>query len=156
LPATLAVDAVLQRDEGIVVAIPHLDVFPNGFRINLLMLLDPHRPQELRALHQGPTLMPRVGVRFADGRVGGRSSTPGPLNLSKDAEGFPTQTHVRIVGGGGGGSAWTLAVWVHPLPPEGPLEIFVALPAPATQELSTVVDGSAVRAASEGATVIWT
>ena len=52
LPATLAVDAVLQQDEGIVVAVPHLDVFPNGFCINLLFLLDPHRAQDLRALHR--------------------------------------------------------------------------------------------------------
>jgi hypothetical protein len=48
LPATVAVDAVLQHDEGNVVAVPHLDVFPNGFRINPLMLLDPHRAQDLR------------------------------------------------------------------------------------------------------------
>jgi hypothetical protein len=156
LPATLAVDAVLQQDESIVVAVPHLDVFPNGFLINLLMLLDPHRAQELRALHRGPTIMPRVGVRFADGRVGGRSAQPGMSNVSKDAEGFPTQPYIGIFRGGGGGSAWTLSVWVHPLPPDGPLEIFVALPSPATQELSTVVDGTAVRAAAERARVIWT
>lgn len=156
LPATLVVDAVLQQDEGIVVAVPHLDVYPNGFRINLLMLLDPHRPQELRAMHRGPTIMPRVGVRFADGRVGGRSAIPATFNLPKDAEGFPTQPFVRIAGGGGGGSAWTLGVWIYPLPPDGPLEIFVALPAPATEELTTVVDGSAVRAAAERAKTIWT
>jgi hypothetical protein len=156
LPATLAVDAVLQQDEGIVVAVPHLDVFPNGFRINLLFLLDPHRAQDLRALHQGPTIMPRVGVRFADGRVGGQSSMPGMFNLSQDSEGFPTQPHVGFAGAGGGGSGWTLSVWVYPLPPDGPLEIHVALPPPATQELSTVLDGSAVRAAAERARIIWT
>lgn len=156
LPATLALDAVLQQDDGIVVAVPHLDVFPNGFRINLLMLLDPHRPAELRAMHRGPTMMPRVGVRFADGRVGGRSALPGIYNLPKDELGLPTQPYVGYAGGGGGGSAWTLNVWVYPLPPDGPLEIFVALPAPATRELSTVVDGSAVRAAAERSRVIWT
>jgi hypothetical protein len=158
LPATLAVDAVLQQDEGIVVAVPHLDVFPNGFCINLLFLLDPHRAQDLRALHRGPTTMPRVGVRFADGRVGGQNSLPGMFNLSKDAEGFPTQPHVGFAGAGagGGGSGWTLSVWVYPLPPDGPLEIHVALPAPATQELSTVLDGSAVRATAERARIIWT
>ena len=100
--------------------------------------------------------MPRVGVRFADGRVGGQSSTPGMVNLSKDSEGFPTQPHVGFAGAGGGGSGWTLSVWVYPLPPDGPLEIHVALPAPATQELSTVLDGSAVRAAAERARIIWT
>lgn len=156
LPATLALDAVLQQDDGIVVAVPHLDVFPNGFRINLLMLLDPHRPAELRALHRGPTMMPRVGVRFADGRVAGQRASVGTQNLPKDPEGVPTQPYIGFAGGGGGGSGWTLAVWVYPLPPDGPLEIFVALPAPATEELRTVLDGSAVRSAAGRARVIWT
>lgn len=157
LPATLSLDAVLQQDDGIVVAVPHVDVFPNGFRINLLMLLDPHRSADLRALHRGPTMMPRVGVRFADGRVGGRSAMPGMHhNLPKDELGVPTQPYVGFAGGGGGGSGWTLSIWVYPLPPDGPLEIFVALPSPATQESSTVLDGSAVRAAAQRARVIWT
>jgi hypothetical protein len=147
---------VRQFYKGIVVAVSHLDVFPNGFRINLLMLLDPHRTEDLRALHRGPTIMPRVGVRFADGRVGGRKATHGMFNLSKDAEGIPTEPYVGFAGGGGGGSAWTLSVWVYPLPPDGPLEVFVALPPPATQELSMVVDGSGVRAAAERARIIWT
>jgi hypothetical protein len=107
-------------------------------------------------MHRGPTMMPRVGVRFADGRVGGKSSMPGIFNLSKDAEGFPTQPYVGLAGAGGGGSGWTLSVWVFPLPPDGPVEIFVALPAPATEELSTVVDGSDVRAAAKRAKIIWT
>ncbi len=41
------------------------------------------------------------------------------------------------------------------LPPDGPLEIFVALPPPANGEYSTVVDGSDVHAAAERAKVIW-
>jgi hypothetical protein len=46
--------------------------------------------------------------------------------------------------------------WVYPLPPDGPLEIFVATPSPASGEFSAVLDGVAVRGASTGATVIWT
>ena len=101
-------------------------------------------------------MMPRVGVRFADGRVGGRSAMPGMHNLPTDELGVPTQPYVGFAGGGGGGSGWTLNIWVHPLPPDGPLEIFVALPSPATQELSTVLGGGAVRAAAQRARSIWT
>jgi hypothetical protein len=130
-------------------------VFPNGFRINLLMLLDPHRAQDLRALHRGPTNMPRVGVRFADGRVGGRGSMPGLFNLSKDAEGFQPNRTSALPGVEEAGAHGPSRSGWFPLPPDGPLEIFVALPPPATQELSTVVDGAAIRATANRARVIW-
>ncbi len=53
------------------VAVSHLDVFPNGFRVNVVMLLNPHREPDIRTrMHQGPRQMVRIGVRFADGRVG--------------------------------------------------------------------------------------
>jgi hypothetical protein len=71
-------------------------------------------------------------------------------------EGVPTQPFVGFGGGGGGTGGWRFGAWVFPLPPDGPLEIFVALPPPATGETSTVVHGSAIRAAAERARVIWT
>jgi hypothetical protein len=157
LPATLAVDAVLEQSEDIVVALTHLDVFGNGFRINLVVLLDPHRAQELQArAPRGPMmLMPRIGVRFADGRAGGRSAMLHRLDVPKDEQGLPTQPFVGYSGGGGGTGGWRFGAWVYPLPPDGPLEIFVALPGPNTAEVRTVVEGSAVRAAAERAKVIW-
>ena len=153
----MAVDAVLHQTEDIVVALTHLDVFPNGFRINLVVLLDPRWVQELQArAPRGPmTLIPRIGVRFADGRVGGRSAMPGRLDVPKDEQGLPRQPFVGFSGGGGGTGGWRFGAWVFPLPPEGPLEIFVALPGPDTLEISTVVEGSAVRAAAGRARVIW-
>jgi len=157
LPATLAVDALLSQGEDAVVAIPHLDVFPNGFRINVAILVNPHRAQDIQArIHRGPMGMLRIGVRFADGRVGGREVRRGALDIPKDDEGVPTQPFVGFGGGGGGTGGWRFGAWVFPLPPDGPLEIFVALPPPATGETSTVVHGSAIRAAAERARVIWT
>ena len=100
-------------------------------------------------------LMPRIGVRFADGRVGGRSAMPGRFGVPKDEQGLPTEPFVNFVGGGGGTGGWRFGAWVYPLPPDGPLEIIVALPGPDAHEMSTVVEGSAVRAAAERARVIW-
>jgi hypothetical protein len=153
----LAVDEVLEQNEDMVLALTHLDVFPNGFRINLVVLLDPRRVQELqaRAPRRPMMLMPRIGVRFADGRVGGRSARPGRLEVPKDEQGLPTQPFVGFSGGGGGTGGWRFGAWVYPLPPDGPLEIFVALPGLDTDEMSTVVDGSAVGAAAERAREIW-
>jgi hypothetical protein len=154
LPSTLRVDALLSQDENAVVSIPYLDVYPNGFRINVSILMNPNRQDEIRArMHRGPMGMVRIGVRFSDGRVGGRS---GPFEAPRDDQGIPPQPVVRQGGGGGGSGGWSFGAWVYPLPPDGPLEIFVALPPPSTGETSTTVDGSAVRAAAERARVIWT
>lgn len=156
LPATLAVDAVLGQEENALVAIPSIDVFPNGFRINGLILFNPHRGQEIRTFFQRPPMgMVRIGVRFADGRAGGQDLRRGPHDLPKDEEGFPTQPFVGFGGGGGGPGGWRFGAWVFPLPPEGPLQIYVALPPPSNNEYSTVVDGSAVRAAAERARIVW-
>jgi hypothetical protein len=156
LPATLAVNAVLGQEERAVVAIPTLDVYPNGFQINVQILVNPSHLQEVQALMHRPRLgMVRIGVRFADGRVGGQGPAGGRLDLAKDEEGIPTQPFVGFAGGGGGSGMWRFSAWVFPLPPDGPLEIFVALPEPASSEYSTVLNGSSVRAAAEDARIIW-
>jgi hypothetical protein len=62
---------------------------------------------------------------------------------------------LTFTGGGGGSAGFSFSVWVYPLPPVGPLEIFVAMPDVADHEERVVVDGAEVRAAAERATVIW-
>lgn len=157
VPATVAVDALLHQDEAFVVTLPHLDVFPNGFRINLLILVNPDRVQDIEArIHPGSMNMPRIGVRFPDGRIGGRVGMRGRSDIPTDEQGLPTQPFVGSPAGGGGIGGWRFSAWVSPLPPDGPLAIFVALPSPATPELFTVVEGSTVRAAADRARVIWT
>ena len=154
MPSTLTVDAVLSQDDNAVVSIPHLDVYPNGFRINVAILLNPNKAADIQSrIHRGPMGTVRIGVRFADGRIGGRG---GIFDAPRDNQGIPTQPVVRRSGGGGGGGGWRFSAWVFPLPPEGTVEIFVALPPPATGEISATVDGSAIRAAAERARVIWT
>ena len=48
-----------------------------------------------------------------------------------------------------------LTVWVFPLPPEGPLEVHVALPESDVPESKVVIEGALVRTAAERARVIW-
>jgi hypothetical protein len=156
LPATLAVDAMLGREGHVVVALPSLDVYPNGFRVNVAILIDPRRAHEVQAMLQRPRMgMVRIGVLFADGRRGGQGLTRGRGDLAKDPDGVPTEPFVGFAGGGGGSGGWRFGAWVFPLPPDGPLEIFVALPPPADREYRTVVSGSDVRAAAPRARVIW-
>ncbi len=163
LPAVIPVNAVLHRGAAVAVELDLLRVYPNGFTINLFILMNPHHGQEpFGRFVRGTDPMqrfPRIGVRFADGRTVGRGpSEPmfGPGNVSKDDRGVPTEPVMRMTGGGGGSNGFHCGVWVFPLPPEGPLEIFVALPAAEVAEVKTTVDGASIRAAAERAKVIWT
>ena len=45
--------------------------------------------------------------------------------------------------GGGGSGGFHFGVWVFPLPPDGPVEIFVAVPGADVAEVRTTVDGGA-------------
>ena len=160
LSTTLAVNALLGRQENGVISIPSLEVYPSGFLVNVQILFDPRKADEVRQLMMRPRMRMgalRIGVRFADGRTGGQRLARGRLDLAKDEQGIPTQPYVAMHGGGGGGSGgWRFSAWVHPLPPDGPLEIFVALPPEAGgNEYSVTVDGSAVRSAANEAKVIW-
>jgi hypothetical protein len=157
LPATLALDVLLHESEDTVWVIPTLDVYPNGFRVNVALYLNPHHQREIQErIQRGPMGMLRLGVRFADGRVGGQGVRSAPTNVAKDGQGLPIAPYVGFSGGGGGSGGWHFTVWVFPLPPDGPLEIFVAPPSPAPpDEFNVVIDGSAVRAAAERARVIW-
>jgi hypothetical protein len=142
-----------------------LAVYPNGFTIHLAMLGNPRRdPRRSGRMlvggfgghHDGPwSGFPRIGVRFADGRTAGQGGAGFGRRSDVDADGLPTEPILRSNGGGGNSSGYHHSVWVFPLPPDGPLEIFVAAPMAGVDEASVVVDGSAVRAAAARAKVIW-
>lgn len=154
LPWVYPVNAVVHRSGDAVIAIDHLSVYPNGFEIHVTALLDPHRRHDV-ALMRDPG-GPRFGVRFANGQTSGRGVT-GIRDIPKDAQGVPTEPFVGG-GSGGGGSrhGWRFSVWVYPLPPDGPMEVFLSASVVGMEEGSAILDGSAIRAAAQKAHVIWT
>ncbi len=163
VPWLVPVNAVVHRGDLAVVCVESLSVYPNGFVVDLRVLTDPRRSYEevMAGVRRSGAQVPRVGVRFSDGRTAGREATwphgPARPGLPKEDDGVPTVPVVRFVGGGGGVRAgWRFGVWVHPLPPKGPVEIFVSLPAAGLEEGRAVVDGKAVRSAAKHASVVWT
>jgi hypothetical protein len=156
VPAVFAVDALVLQNDVVAVAVDHLEVYPNGFTISLVMRVNPHKVRDMLEMLRpiGPYRWPQVGVRFADGRTARRE--PFTPDLPKDEQGVPTEPIVSMGGGGGGPGGWRAWAWVFPLPPQGPLEILVALEAAGLSESSVTVEGAAVRAAAEQAKVIWT
>jgi hypothetical protein len=159
VPAVLAIDAVVLKNDVVAVAIDRLEVYPNGFMINLLMRVDPRKVgktmEMLRPL--GADRWPRVGVRFADGRTAERGPgigfMPGP---AKDEHGVPVEPFMSIGSRGGAPGGWRAWAWVFPLPPDGALEISVALEAAGLDESTVTIDGTEVRTAAERARVIFT
>ncbi len=147
-------DAVVHRNEDSVVVLERMSVYPNGFIVHVIGIRNPHQPPPAEApRYRGDVRQPpRIGVRFADGRAGGRSIMK---HLPKDGDGLPTEPYVRGMLGSGTARGWPLQTRVFPLPPDGPLEIFVSVPAMGLEEASTTVHGSVVRDAADRAIVIW-
>jgi hypothetical protein len=156
------VGEMIHRSDDVVVELEHRRVYPNGFTINLFILTNPHRGHGVASYTvlggAGPDpgrRFPRIGIRFADGRTAGREATfPGYLDVAKD-ERIPTEPILTMSGGGGGSHGYHLGAWVFPLPPDGPIEVYVSLPAADVSESKVVLDGAVVRSAAERARVIW-
>lgn len=158
IPAVVPVGAVLHRGDSAALALQYLGVYPNGFTINLFLLSDPHDQQSSSRLGMGVIRtagLPRIGVRFSDGRVGGQGVGYAPES-EKDADGVPTQPIVRMTGGGGSSHGFHFGAWVFPLPPVGPVDIFVSLAAIGVDEAQVSVDGTVIRDAAKSAHVLWT
>jgi hypothetical protein len=156
VPVVMAIDAFVLQNDVAVVNVGHLEVYPNGFTVNLLTRVNPRKVREAMELLAGvgPHRWPHVTIRFADGRT----ATVGPSGPSpqEDTQGVPTEPIVRVSGRGGWPNGWRTSAWVFPLPPDGPLEILVSHEALGLAESSITVDGAAVRGAAERAKVIWT
>ena len=158
LPAVLAVDALVLQNDVVALAVDRLEVYPNGFTISLLMRVDPRRVRDMMDMLRplGAHRWPSVGVRFADGRTAGSAAALGVVHdLAKDEHGIPVEPFMSVGSRGGSPDGWRAWAWVFPLPPEGPLEILVALEAAGLGESSVTIDGATVRAAAERARVIW-
>jgi hypothetical protein len=159
VPAVLAVDAVVLQNDVVAVAIDRLEVYPNGFMMNLLMRVDPRKVGDMMEMLRplGANRWPRVGVRFADGRTAGRGPGIGSMpDLAKDEHGVPIEPFMSMGSQGGAPSGWRAWAWIFPLPPNGPLEVFVALESAGLEESSITIDGTAIRSAAKRSKVIWT
>jgi len=157
IPAVLAVNELVHQSNDAVVMLDTLGVYPNGFTIQVSIHLNPHRAQETTQRFRGAARMQmvRAGVRFADGREGGRRAQ-GVAMILKDEQGIPTEPYVSFHGGGGGSRGWRFEFWVFPLPPDGPLDIFIGLPTDDPIEAKLTLDGAQIRSAATQARVVWT
>jgi hypothetical protein len=167
LPAAMAENAIIIRDERLAIAVGGLSAYPNGFEFSIHIrvrdrenLIDPFGHRRRRDyLHTSsggrlddPEHSLRLGILFADGR---RAASNQPHRLRPDSDPDPDTLVMQRGHSSGGGTSYDMSYWIHPLPPAGPLTIVLSWLAQDITEARHELDGSKIRAAAEKAVQLW-
>lgn len=154
VPGPLGWAALLGRGPDLAVALTGAAAYTTGLRLDLAIRARTSTPggQLFHAVdgHGAGRDRLLLGVEFADGRIAtnaGRDWLPQHL-----ADDVPSLAH-----GGGGGSdrGVDLTMFLHPLPPPGPLAVLCSWPGREIPETRTELDATALRAAVEQVQVLW-
>jgi hypothetical protein len=142
IPGSAPAGLLLVRTDEVAVAVGNARAYPNGFQFAVHVRL---RQEEflwgagpfdwladLRT-RRAPEQALRLGVLCADG---------GHLVLLQD-------------GGAGSERQWDGYIWVHPLPPDGPVTFVASWLLYGVPETRAELDGSAIREAAARAVILW-
>jgi hypothetical protein len=163
VPGPSTEQVVLFRTDRAILVIRQFDVYPTGVEFTVDLRVRPtsdqlsDTPWELhwRSLRQPrgedlPDDFLRLGFQFADGTTW--------TNFGHDFRRFDEDPSGPVVigrGGGGGGNRWNMRYWRWPLPPAGDLAVYAAWPSFDIDEVSGVIDATALRHDAENAQLIW-
>jgi hypothetical protein len=164
LPGQSDQQVVVFRTDRAILVIRRFDVYPVGieFTIDLRVRRTSEElsdiPWELqwRSIRQQPKgdALPeeflRIGFAFADGTSW--------TNFGRDVRRFDEEpTGPVVIGRGGGGDSdrWTMRYWMWPLPPAGDVVVYAEWPLFGIDEVSAVIDATALRRDAEDAQLIW-
>jgi hypothetical protein len=150
LPVALSENVLLARTDDAVVALRGMHVYSTGLAFDLSVRVRPGSLSGIE-LHDvlwrpGPGAPPLLlGLELADGT---RVDNVGEPGWGGD---------VVFTQGGGTGSEYSVdhSWWLSPLPPAGPLTVVVRCPDLGLTETSTVLDGTAIRAAADRVVALW-
>jgi hypothetical protein len=149
LPGMVATAFLIAQSENDAVTLTRIAVYPTGFSCELASLQrrseqsDPP-PGVLIRHPRGEVLL---GIRYADGSEGNLAA-PGLVVAGSGVLVFPS-------GGSGDEFSFRQTVWVTPLPPEGPVTFFAAVPGRAVEESSVTIDSHELLQARERAVRLW-
>jgi len=164
LPGLAGVRAVVGRTKHTAVWITFAETYPRGVVITLDALLDPAGP-DVESLHRhylcpGPSSAEmRLGLLWPDGRRAesatewGGGSPPG--TRLPDAGPRDGALTLQMQGSQGGGITWHWSAWLWPLPPPGPVEVYLRWDARDIAETVTTIDLTSVVAAADRAEELW-
>ncbi|WP_143115965.1 hypothetical protein [Lentzea xinjiangensis] len=145
----------LATTDEVCVVLECVSHWPEGFTLHMALFLAAATKEIPHFLHHPlapppPPGGPSLAVRFADGR---KATTPDPLDHARDIGEMVTLNVTSTVGGGE--THLRQGIYVHPLPPPGPVVIAVRWPARGVGEASTELDGAEIRAGAARALRIW-
>jgi len=156
LPGNGALSVTVFRSEHTAVLLTIGEVYPRGLMLEVVALLNPEGP-DVEALHHGrshhgpnPDDL-RLGLLWPDGRrAEAVSQWHGPPPQQSDDD-----FHLHPQGSQGGGLVWRWGLWLEPLPPPGPVEIYVRWDGREIPETSTTADLTTAVAAAADAEELW-
>jgi hypothetical protein len=148
--------------QRVAVVAHYAQCFPNGYfivvevRANLkssspLIIKGPVMPWESDV----PDAL-RIGFEMSNGRAAGERANH-PLDVPRGEFGMPEipviLPHLRALHS----ASCLIEAWCAPLPPPGPLRVYLKWPASEiAEETSLTLDGDVIREAGEGAKRLWT
>ncbi len=173
LGVAVPVGSVLARSDRGVVAVSHALAYSTGISFELVAHVAGLRPgrsdqffHAQHIAHRGrrsdaddlPEEFLRVGVELADGARASNLTGRRPWGLPGETR--PAGPLLVHAGGQGGqatetSATWSVAFWLWPLPPDGPLRLYCEWPAAGIALASAQVDAGALRRAAAGAARLW-
>ncbi len=160
MPGLAPVGLLLARTDEVALAVGNVLGYPNGFEFTVNARLrheqfvwgkSPLDPLADARTGPEPGLALRLGVRYADGRAA-RTSSHRPIPVS-EADG--DHLVLREVGTGGTDRQWDARLWIHPLPPDGPVTFVVSWLLYGVAETRAELDSAVILEAAERATILW-
>jgi hypothetical protein len=140
---------VLLRNDDLLLAASGFEAFSNGFLLRVSVVA--RKPEAL--VQRGPTFHPMggpgsvlCGVQYSDGRRGDTAGPPDPSAIRDAAN----RILIMPRGGHGGPRRLDKSVWIHPLPPTGPIT-FVAK----WSEVGHEVDAQPILVAAAESSPMW-
>jgi hypothetical protein len=182
LGASIGASLLLAKTDRLAVVFDNVHVYPNGFTFTLGIVGNPrvardpmgHGPMGFgpRLHHRGP----RIGFEFSDGtraQIGGPPVPPSgastqmlvatghadaprnPWGVRVDPEGIPLEPVLMMRGGGGGSDRFDQRFWCFPLPPAGPMSIYLEWTDVGIDEHAVAFDANLIRDAVPRVVTIW-
>jgi hypothetical protein len=146
IPVAVPLNRVLARTDDVAVAWTGTAVYSTGVAFTLLATTrrSDQRLNDVFWSNAGAPDGLLVGVEFADGRWAtnrGEVSEPGLV--------------LQSGGGSGGDRTCEQTMWLHPVPPAGPLTLVVRAPSLGIEETRTVFDATPLTEAVAAVTELW-
>ena len=152
LPGVVGVGVTLARTETTAVLLTVSGVYPHGIAMTIRALVHPDHVVDVPrpGRRRGPSAGFRFGMLWQDGSRVEHSEVWPPAPSASQG-----RFHLAMRGGSGGGLEWWWSLWLWPLPPREPVEVFCMWIERQLAETRTRVDLGPMVDAAGDAVQLW-